>query len=418
MRILPALVLALLVAPVAAQQQEPLYREVGQDDQGLGRYKLGPVYVTPYFHVANLGVDTNVFYTATDRHADFSILGGPGVRTAVAAGRDGRFFVDGELDYLFFLRTESQRKLTGAARGGYAFEGVRFKARASEEFIRTFERPDTEIDERVLEDQWTTSVTLWTLVTPRLALLPDLQYRRIRAAPDQSFAGSDLEQTLNRDESRAMLGSETRLTPKTFAIVEGGYEGVRYPLIPTRDADSYRFDAGARVDSTTRLTGRAVAGLRLVRPLSPLVTPRTYAYFDVDLRYRFAPHTLLRASFKDDVRYSSLVTVGPDALGRNQELFLRLEKGLVARLELYLWGGLTWFTSDSPVVVESGGQRQVGVRDDRQGTIGADLGYRFHNGLRAGVAVSYNDRQSSFSSFGVNGLLVGGTLNYTPGAKN
>src|SRR5258706_16396034 len=46
----------------------------------LGRFHLGPLYVTPLLRLGTVGLDTNVFYTPTDRRADFSSSGGPGLR--------------------------------------------------------------------------------------------------------------------------------------------------------------------------------------------------------------------------------------------------------------------------------------------------------------------------------------------------
>ena len=43
----------------------------------LGRYHLGPFYVTPRLHVGPIGFDTNVLYTPTDRHPDFTVQAGP-----------------------------------------------------------------------------------------------------------------------------------------------------------------------------------------------------------------------------------------------------------------------------------------------------------------------------------------------------
>ena len=41
-----------------------------------GLLRAGAWYFTPYFQIGSLGVDTNVFYTATDRQTDFTGLEG------------------------------------------------------------------------------------------------------------------------------------------------------------------------------------------------------------------------------------------------------------------------------------------------------------------------------------------------------
>ena len=37
-----------------------------------GLFRAGTFYLTPYIHIGSMGIDTNVFYTATDRQTDFT----------------------------------------------------------------------------------------------------------------------------------------------------------------------------------------------------------------------------------------------------------------------------------------------------------------------------------------------------------
>src|SRR5262249_44385051 len=76
-------------------------------------FEVGPFLVTPTFHVGTLGVDTNVFYTPTERQTDFHGSGGPGLDIVLPLGRVLQFETGGILDYTYFVKTESQRKLAG-----------------------------------------------------------------------------------------------------------------------------------------------------------------------------------------------------------------------------------------------------------------------------------------------------------------
>ena len=80
---------------------------------GRACFEQEPFYLTPYLHIGTLGVDTNVFYSATERQTDFTASGGPGLEIVRPFGRESRFVVDGGLDYLYFAKTESQRRLNG-----------------------------------------------------------------------------------------------------------------------------------------------------------------------------------------------------------------------------------------------------------------------------------------------------------------
>jgi hypothetical protein len=68
----------------------------------------------------------------------------------------------------------------------------------------------------------------------------------------------------------------------------------------------------------------------------------------------------------------------------------------------------------APVTVDGPSGPQTAVRDDKVWEGGADLGFRFRSHYRLGFGVTYTDRRSSFDDFGIEGLLVGGTLKYIP----
>src|SRR5512147_1769950 len=90
-----------------------------------GLFRVGALYLTPYLNIGALGIDTNVFYTATDRQTDFTASGGPGLEIVRPFGRESRFRLDGGLDYLYFARTDSQRKLNGYGTGQLDVVGVK-----------------------------------------------------------------------------------------------------------------------------------------------------------------------------------------------------------------------------------------------------------------------------------------------------
>jgi outer membrane receptor protein involved in Fe transport len=94
---------------------------------------------------------------------------------------------------------------------------------------------------------------------------------------------------------------------------------------------------------------------------------------------------------------------------------VRLDKGLIGALDLRLFGGLTRLRSDGPITVLIGPEETVtAVRDDEAWEGGADLGYTFRRHLRIGAAASYTERRSTIDDFGIEGLLVGGTITFTP----
>jgi hypothetical protein len=397
----------------------PAHAQTAGVGQGLppeddGSLPLGPFRITPRFRLGSLGLDTNVFYTAEDRRTDFVASGGPGVDVALPFAARGRAYVGGDLDYTFFLRTASQRHFGGMARAGLEWRATRFEARAEPSFVRSYGRPSLEVDERIVRDEGAMRAELLLRTPARLAFRSALELLRYDVPEGSSFRGAPLDVTLTRDTDRILLGLEYALTPKTSALLEGDDQTDRFPLDPSRDADSNRIYAGLRIESLTRLSGRAVAGIRSFRPRDPQRGgDRTPFYASARLAYAIGPRTRLEAGFEHDLDYSAFLGPGPQTLS-NELLEARLEKGLAGRFELWLWVRRLAFQSDGPLAIESDGEVELVERDDVGWEFGSDLGYLFASRLRAGVALVYARRRSNVSDLGIEGLLLGGTLMFNP----
>ncbi len=119
----------------------------------------GAFYLTPYLHIGTLGIDTNVFYTPTERQTDFTASGGPGLEIVKPFGRESRFRVDGGLDYIYFAKTESQRKLNGYGNALLDIRGVKTRFAVEERYERTFSRPNYEVNDRVEQETEGTEVS-------------------------------------------------------------------------------------------------------------------------------------------------------------------------------------------------------------------------------------------------------------------
>ena len=118
-----------------------------------GLFRLGSFYLTPYLHVGTLGIDTNVFYTEKDRQADFTASGGPGIEIVRPFGLESRFRVDAALDYLYFAKTESQRRLNGFGTASLDLRGVKTRFVVEERYERSFSRPNYEVNARVEQEK-------------------------------------------------------------------------------------------------------------------------------------------------------------------------------------------------------------------------------------------------------------------------
>lgn len=380
-----------------------------------GLLKLGPVYVTPFIRINSAGLDTNVFYTATDRRIDAMARGGPGLEVVLPAG-NVRFSVDGGFDYLYFVRTKSQRHLGGGGRARLEWKPGRMRVGIEHGYTRSFDRPGLEVDERILRDSWGTRGDLALSLPGRLGFNASANTVRRTVPEATTYRGTDLGRTLTQDEHRFTAGPFYRLTQKTSVLLEGDLQLDRFERDPLRNADSNRLYAGVAIVSQTRLSGRAVAGLRFFRPHEGGPRARqTSAFVSTNLTYRFRPRTALHTRYDRDLSFSAFDTEDGAPTLRNERVEARLEKGLFGRFGVDVAAVYTRLRSSGEVTLTSGpGSSETRVRADDAWSGGVDFGYQFRSRVRVGVAATYLDRQSNFRDLGIQGVLVGATVRYTP----
>ncbi len=376
---------------------------------------MGPLFLTPRLRVQTLGFDSNVFYTSTDRRTDFVAAGGPGL-TVVAPMRSLRLTLDGGLTYTYFAKTESQRRMGGDARGRLAWNPGRVDAGIEEFYARTFQRPNFEVDRRVLEDRWGTRGNLGVKAVGRFGFDVSGSVMRVSVTDDEDYFGADLAGAYSRDEGLALLQLKLGLTPKTFLLVAGDYQQDRFTTDASRDADSNRLYAGFQIESETRLSGTAVGGLRLYRPADPARGPSfKVPYANVSLSYQSGPRTNIGGRFSNELQNSAFEVADAANTLEYEVAELSLRQRLVGRFELRAFGRRTrQQTRGEITVVDSTGETTTGLRDDVAWEGETDLGYIFRNHVRVGVALRYTERQSTFADFGIEGLLLGATVFYVP----
>jgi hypothetical protein len=396
----------------AVPTPEPVPEEPGERP---GLIKHGPLYVTPFLRLQSAGLDTNVFYTGTARRVDALAQGGPGLEVVLPM-KAVRVGVEGDIDYLYFLRTKSQRHLGGGGRARLQWTAGRLQTAIGGGYSRLFARPSLEVDERVLQESWTGHADLAVSFPGRLQLRAAGDTTQNRVPEAAFFRGTDLQRTLTHDEHRLQAGPRYALTVKTQALLEADLQLDRFEGDPRRDMDSNRVYTGLEIQSATRLFGRVVGGVRFLRPRQGGTLPRqTTPYLSSDLSYRFRPRTLLRTRFERDFSFSAFDTQDAPPTLRNERAEARLEKGLFGRFVIDIFGGYLRLLTSGPITLTTGTDRgETRVRDDKAWSGGADFGYQFRSRIRIGVAATYLDRRSTFADLGIQGLMVGATVRYTP----
>jgi hypothetical protein len=412
--------LALLLATGAALAQEappPAAPAPAPGEAGLrpGLFAVGPFWVTPRLRLGTLGVDTNVVYTATDRRTDFVASGGPGLDVALP-GRPLRLDLSGWLDYLYFARTASERRLTGEARARLGLTAQRLRAGLEQGYRERFDRPSAEVDERVPRTEWATRADLELDLSRRLGLRTQLGSESSDVEGQPEFAGAQLDATLTRRTRRGLLGLSCKVASKTALLAEGELQEDRFPAEPARDTRGQRLAAGFGLESSTRLEARALVGRRWLRPLEDTSLPSEQRdYADLQLAWHFGPRTRLRLLFLNDVGFSTFDVEGRLPLLDQTSLELRLERAFGRGFELAAFARrLDLTTAGAITVVAADGTAQTAPRDDRVREGGLTLTQLFRRHWRAGFTAAWSSRASAFDDLGVAGLLLGGTLTYVP----
>lgn len=421
MRAAPSLFLPLLLVlrvGAAAGQEPPAppTPEAPPEETGArpGLFPVGPFWVTPRLRLGTLGLDTNVFYTATERQTDFVASGGPGV-DVVLPGRPVRLLLAGGLDYLFFARTESQRQLTGDARARVELRAQRLRAGLEESYVERFDRPSAEVDERVLRGRFTTSADLALDLGQRFDLTTLMDVAREDVGGQPVFGGTPLDRTLTRDTRRALLGVSYAATGKTSLLAEAELQEDEFPEDVARDTRSWRPAVGLVLESKTRLAARLLAGRRFLRPTDETLPAEERDYVEARLAWHFGPRTRLQLHLLNDVGFSAFDTQGRLPLLDQTSLELRLERGLGHGRELTVFARRLRLSTEAPLtVVAPDGSSQTAPRDDLTREAGLSLTQLYRGHWRAGFTAAWSSRNSVYDDLGVAGLLLGGTLTYVP----
>jgi hypothetical protein len=417
---LPVALLAMLltVSAPTAHARAPVVANPTSGSQAsadrTGLFRVGAWYLTPYLNIGSLGLDTNVFYTATDRQVDFVASGGPGFEVVRPFGMKSQFRLDGRVNYLYFARTESQRKLTGHGSALLELEGVNTRFVVEEAYDQTYSRPSFEVDTRVLRETEGTRASLRRNLGERVRFV--LYGSRSRTeTEDQEYLGTNLGDTLTQDRYVASAELQLALSVKTSLVGGGEQQWYRFPRLPERDGDSTLAFVGFRTDETALISGRALGGYRWFRLDTTAEAERHLVYADVDATLNISFKTKVGGRFLRDLAYSAFGTSGssPTLLIERGEAFF--DKVLANNIYLHLFARQERLITDGDVLFDIPDEGAVSMRrDDRIREAGAELGYQFRSQLRMGVSAIYTERRSNIETFGIQGLLVGFTVTYNP----
>jgi hypothetical protein len=302
-------VVGLLAALTEAPARAETWR--GQDLEKKLReaaWSFGPFRVQPSLVITNAGVDSNIYYAATEPIKDFTLTAGPAAAIYLPIHRKFVLSLYGSPQYVWYSATEQERTwnyyLNGAASLNLKNLFLSLEGRYSD----ARERWNTEVDirPRRKEESWGATA----LVKAAWKTSFSLGFRAVRYAYEsvEDAGGFNVQERLNRREQYANLSMFYQASSQRRFFVDLEY-GI------------YNFEFASQAAISNSRSGAAYAGFEF-SPLGRRVRGRVrvgYKKFEIrdpegvdyrglvgdsQLSVRLAKPVVIRGSYVRDVRFS------------------------------------------------------------------------------------------------------------------
>jgi hypothetical protein len=390
----------LIVAPgAAAQTVTP-----PPPDASAVRVRLGPLLINPSLALTNLGVDTNVFRTATDPKRDFTFTVTPAANVWLGMGRT---WVAGAVreDIVWYKTYASERSVNNRYAIGWLVPLARIAFDVGVDALRTRERPGFEIDVRAERDElgYGAGVELRALSRTLFGIRGDR--RVVDFGSDAVFRDRRLRDQLNRTDTSGAVTIRHELTPLTSITFAAGRRWERFEFEPSRDSESTTASAGVRFDPSALISGSASVGFRHFDPVTPDVPGFRGTTAAVDLAYVALGVTRIAVQASRDIQHSFRI-----------EQPYYLQASFAGSLAQQIYGPLDVEARVGVSKLEYRNRSAAGAtsieRVDRVRSYGAGVGYHLGTDLRVGVNVDQQRRESPVPDASYEGLLLGASVVY------
>ena len=373
-----------------------------------GRYKLGPVYLTPRLELKNAGVDTNVFNAQTGAIPDTSIVLSPSIAAAVPIGQRLRITGTTFLDFNYFRRKSSERSTDFAGEGRAEVDVgpfTLFGAGGGGQFKQRF---SIDLDTRLLrQEKWAT--TGFDLRVTRKLSATVSGTGRSYAFDPSPVGASAVHRALDRNVLTGTTQIRYAITGRTAAVASADAIEDRFldePAVALRKARSSRYLGGFEFGTRAIINGKVMAGVReFPRGQS---TPRYRGpALAVSASIPLLRFGRLAAIADRDVLYSvSSAGVG-DALLRNSYVSTRLRGEAMVELPFGLIGRGVFGLQEAKYLLP----QQLGStpfqRVDHVWTGSASVLRQLGDTVRIGATLAWSRRVSTAPGGSYEGLRYG-----------
>lgn len=403
-----SLALVFLLTPVCAVAQTPTNDAANVDDVRKDyRLHAGPFYVNPAILLKEVGVDTNVFNQSGEPKSDFTVTLTPQADVAVPFARRALLKTTVGSDLVYYAKYDTERSINPQVRVRGEAYAHRLTLFAEEAYLNTRQRPNFEIDlrSRHLENDLQAGAAL--RLTPKFSI--ELAGKRAIAKydADAMFAGTSLQETLNRTTEGLVGAVRHRVTPLTAIVVKFDRLTDTFTYSPVRDARSFRVTPGVEFKPLALVSGRAYVGYRKFTPENAGVLPEFSGLVaDLGLSYTLLGSTTFGVSYHRDLTYSYEVS-NPFFL--DNSIGASIRRALGGRFDTIVSVDRHTYDYEQLLTLPASPLARI----DTTWVYGANIGYRIRRDTRIGFGATYYQRESTTVQFvQYDGLRYGATVNY------
>jgi hypothetical protein len=374
-----------------------------------GRFRVGPVYLTPKLQLKNAGVDTNVFNQRTGEIPDTSIVLSPTVLAAWPVGRRLRLTGESHVDLNYFRRQSNERSTDFGGEGRAEVDISRFTFFGAGGGSQSRQRFSTDLDQRILRhERW--GSTGFTVTPTRRVSATVLGTGRVYEYASFVVRGVNVKESLDRNELTGTAQLRYALSSRTTLVGSADVIEDRFlsqPRAASRITRSYRYLGGFEFGEKALVRGKLLAGMREF-PASPSAPAYRGPAVSTSLTLPLFQHGHGTVVAERDIYFAltPATTVSAER-SRNTYVSTRFGGEAVVDLPFALLGRANFGLEEAKYLLPYPVGGAFGRRVDHLWTAGASLLRSFRAGVRIGGTVQWGRRVSSFPDFSYQGLRYG-----------
>jgi len=372
-----------------------------------GRYKLGPIYLTPKLELKNAGVDTNLFNARAGAIADNSMVLSPGLSGALPIGQRLRLTGSGHLDFNYFRHVSSERSTDFAGEGRAEVDVGPFTLFGGAGGGQFRQRFSIDLDERLLRQEKWAATGFTYRMTNKFSTTLEGTGRIYSFEPSQD-SGRSVQRALDRNELTGTAQLRFALTSQTTLLLSVDAIEDRFlkQTIEPRTTRSYRYLGGFEFGERALVNGKVLAGFREFPSGQGSPAYRGPA-IAVSVSTPLLRLGRLTGFAERDVFYSVSSAVVVNEVLRNSFASTSFRFEASVELPFDLIGRGSFGLQEAKYILPFQFRNTAFQRVDHLWTTGGSILRRFGDSVRIGGTLSWSRRVSNAPGFSYEGFRYG-----------